>query len=108
MNVRMWGHAATKRNVAQLRADGVIVIEPDEGPMACGEYGPGRLPEVEAIAAAISAQLGGTHGRLAGKHVIVTAGPTHEPIDPVRYIAIARQGSRVSRSPVRWLHWART
>jgi phosphopantothenoylcysteine decarboxylase / phosphopantothenate---cysteine ligase len=53
MNVRMWQHAATRRNVAQLRADGVTVIDPDEGPMACGEYGPGRLPEVEAIYAAI-------------------------------------------------------
>ena len=53
MNVRMWQHPATRRNVAQLRADGVTVLDPDEGPMACGEYGPGRLPEVEAIYAAI-------------------------------------------------------
>jgi len=58
MNVRMWGHAATKRNVARLRADGVTVLEPDEGPMACGEYGPGRLPEVMAIVDAIRGQLG--------------------------------------------------
>ena len=57
MNVRMWQHAATRRNVAQLRADGVTVLEPDEGPMACGEYGPGRLPEPEAIFAAILAHL---------------------------------------------------
>jgi phosphopantothenoylcysteine decarboxylase/phosphopantothenate--cysteine ligase len=112
MNVRMWSHAATLRNVAQLRADGITVVEPDEGPMACGEYGPGRLPEIPAIVAAIAEQLGGaaTTGRLAGKHVIITAGPTHEPIDPVRYIAnrssgkqgfaiagaLAAQGARVS------------
>jgi phosphopantothenoylcysteine decarboxylase/phosphopantothenate--cysteine ligase len=108
----MWGHAATTRNVARLRADGVTVVEPDEGPMACGEYGPGRLPEIPAIINAIAQRLGlaGTAGRLAGKHVIVTAGPTHEPIDPVRYIAnrssgkqgfaiagaLAAQGARVS------------
>lgn len=58
MNVRMWRHAATRRNVAQLREDGITIIEPDEGPMACGEYGPGRLPEPEAILAAITAALG--------------------------------------------------
>ena len=93
MNVRMWGHAATRRNVATLRADGVTVLEPDEGPMACGEYGPGRLPEPEAILAAIDRALGtGGGGRLAGKHVLVTAGPTHEPIDPVRYIANRSSG----------------
>ena len=57
MNVRMWGHPATRRNVATLRADGVTVLEPDEGPMACGEYGPGRLPEPEAILAAIQHHL---------------------------------------------------
>lgn len=94
MNVRMWGHAATVRNVAQLRADGVDVLEPDEGPMACGEYGPGRLPELEAIIAAIEAKLGGLAGRLKGKHVLVTAGPTHEPIDPVRYIANRSSGKQ--------------
>jgi len=92
MNVRMWGHAATKRNVARLRADGVTVLEPDEGPMACGEYGPGRLPEVMAIVDAIRGQLGDAPRRLTGKHVIVTAGPTHEPIDPVRYIANRSSG----------------
>jgi phosphopantothenoylcysteine decarboxylase / phosphopantothenate---cysteine ligase len=108
MNVRMWEHPATRRNVERLRADGVTVLEPDEGPMACGEFGPGRLPEPEAILAAIQAKLGS--GPLAGKHVLVTAGPTHEPIDPVRYIAnrssgrqgfaiaaaLARQGARVT------------
>ncbi|MBS0502759.1 MAG: bifunctional phosphopantothenoylcysteine decarboxylase/phosphopantothenate--cysteine ligase CoaBC [Proteobacteria bacterium] len=93
MNVRMWLHAATQRNVAQLRADGVTVLEPDEGPMACGEYGPGRLPEPEAILQAI-VSLGTSGGRLAGKHIIVTAGPTHEPIDPVRYIANRSSGKQ--------------
>jgi phosphopantothenoylcysteine decarboxylase / phosphopantothenate---cysteine ligase len=94
MNVRMWQHAATRRNVAQLRADGVSVMEPDEGPMACGEYGPGRLPEPQAILAAIEAALSPAAGRLAGKHVLVTAGPTHEPIDPVRYIANRSSGKQ--------------
>jgi phosphopantothenoylcysteine decarboxylase / phosphopantothenate---cysteine ligase len=92
MNVRMWGHAATKRNVARLRADGVTVLEPDEGPMACGEYGPGRLPEVMAIVDAVRSQFGDAPGRLTGKHIVVTAGPTHEPIDPVRYIANRSSG----------------
>ncbi|HYD12198.1 MAG TPA: bifunctional phosphopantothenoylcysteine decarboxylase/phosphopantothenate--cysteine ligase CoaBC [Allosphingosinicella sp.] len=93
MNVRMWQHAATQRNVAQLRNDGVTVLEPDEGEMACGEYGPGRLPEPEAIFAAIQAALGGP-GPLSGRHVIVTAGPTHEPIDPVRVIANRSSGKQ--------------
>jgi len=93
MNVRMWLHAATQRNVAQLRADGVTVMEPDEGEMACGEYGPGRLPEPEAILRAIQATLG-AGGKLAGKHVIVTAGPTHEPIDPVRVLANRSSGKQ--------------
>src|SRR5690242_6000981 len=93
MNVRMWQHAATRRNVATLRGDGVTVLEPDEGEMACGEYGPGRLPEPEAIFAAIETALGGP-GPLAGKHVIVTAGPTHEPIDPVRVIANRSSGKQ--------------
>ncbi len=119
MNVRMWQHAATRRNVAQLRVDGVTVMEPDEGAMACGEYGPGRLPEPEAIVAAIeqtlqtpfvssvvekratsdakrfstSLETNGTK-RLAGKHILVTAGPTHEPIDPVRYLANRSSGKQ--------------
>jgi phosphopantothenoylcysteine decarboxylase / phosphopantothenate---cysteine ligase len=100
MNVRMWQHAATRRNVARLRADGIAVLEPDEGEMACGEYGPGRLPEVERIAAEIERMLGGG-GPLAGRHVIVTAGPTHEPIDPVRVIAnrsSGRQGFAVAEA----------
>ena len=91
MNVRMWLHPATTRNVARLRADGVTVLEPDEGPMACGEFGPGRLPEPAAIVAAIRARLSPSQA-LAGKHILVTAGPTHEPIDPVRYIANRSSG----------------
>ncbi|MBX3562240.1 MAG: bifunctional phosphopantothenoylcysteine decarboxylase/phosphopantothenate--cysteine ligase CoaBC [Sphingomonas sp.] len=105
MNVRMWEHAATRRNVAQLRAYGVTVLEPDEGEMACGEYGPGRLPEPEAILAAIGHELGAPDpladqpdfapdAPLAGRHVIVTAGPTHEPIDPVRVLANRSSGKQ--------------
>jgi phosphopantothenoylcysteine decarboxylase/phosphopantothenate--cysteine ligase len=93
MNVRMWRHEATRRNVARLRADGVTIVEPDEGEMACGEYGPGRLPEPEAIFKAIEEALGGP-GPLSGRHVIVTAGPTHEPIDPVRVIANRSSGKQ--------------
>ncbi len=130
MNVRMWQHAATQRNVARLRADGVHVIDPDDGAMACGEFGPGRLPEPAAIMAQIQAALslhsrlregqvqpaepgwakstdgsagpprpaatppagGRGEGPLYGKRVLITAGPTHEPIDPVRYIANRSSG----------------
>lgn len=98
MNVRMWEHSATQRNVAQLREDGVIVLHPDEGPMACGEYGEGRLPEPEAVFAEIEHLLDGNGAAqsrpLAGKHAVVTAGPTHEPIDPVRYIANRSSGKQ--------------
>ena len=97
MNVRMWSHAATQRNVATLRASGVTVLDPDEGAMACGEYGPGRLPEPDAIWGAIEAALGPaapTPRPLAGRHVLITAGPTHEPIDPVRYIANRSSGKQ--------------
>ena len=95
MNVRMWTHAATVRNVAQLRADGVTVMQPDEGAMACGEYGPGRLPEPPAILAAIEDMLApAPRKRLAGRHVLVTAGPTHEPIYPVRYLANRSSGKQ--------------
>jgi phosphopantothenoylcysteine decarboxylase/phosphopantothenate--cysteine ligase len=110
MNVRMWLHPATQRNVATLRGDGVTVMEPDEGEMACGEYGPGRLPEPEAIKTAIEAALaqgtivrplGGQpdfapsrHRPLFGRRILVTAGPTHEPIDPVRYIANRSSGKQ--------------
>ena len=92
MNVRMWGHAATRRNVARLRDDGVVVMEPDEGPMACGEYGPGRLPEPDAILAAIENMLASPDRPLAERHLLVTAGPTHEPLDPVRYLANRSSG----------------
>ena len=95
MNVRMWQHEATKRNVAQLRRDGITVLQPDEGEMACGEYGPGRLPEPGAILAAIQSHAAFAGPRpLAGKHIIVTAGPTHEPIDPVRVIANRSSGKQ--------------
>ncbi|MFC3086443.1 bifunctional phosphopantothenoylcysteine decarboxylase/phosphopantothenate--cysteine ligase CoaBC [Tabrizicola soli] len=92
MNVRMWQHPATQRNLATLRGDGVLVVGPDEGEMACGEYGPGRMAEPAVILEAIAAALGG--GPLAGRHVIVTSGPTHEPIDPVRYIANRSSGAQ--------------
>ena len=110
MNVRMWLHVATRRNVATLRADGVMVMEPAEGEMACGEYGPGRLPEPEAIVAAIGDVLAAApapislrgqpdfapsrHRPLYGRRILVTAGPTHEPIDPVRYIANRSSGKQ--------------
>jgi len=122
MNVRMWNHPATQRNLAQLRTDGVHIMHPDEGAMACGEFGPGRLPEPPAVAEQICAMLKHdfdaalTSGRspttvssaspltaqpdfaevehrpLFGKRVLVTAGPTHEAIDPVRYIANRSSG----------------
>ena len=94
MNVRMWLHPATVRNVAQLRCDGVTILDPDEGPMACGEHGPGRLPEPPAILAAIDAALMSKSSTLAGRHVLITAGPTHEPIDPVRYLANRSSGKQ--------------
>ena len=122
MNVRMWNHRATQRNLTQLRADGVHIMAPDEGAMACGEFGPGRLPEPPAVAEQICAMLGQafnaaltagrspttvpsgaplaaqpdftdiSHRPLVGKRVLVTAGPTHEAIDPVRYIANRSSG----------------
>ena len=92
MNVRMWTHPATQRNIQRLQSDGVRFIGPDEGEMACGEYGPGRLSEPEAIFAEIVARL--SDGPLKGRHVLVTSGPTHEPIDPVRYIANRSSGAQ--------------
>src|SRR5687767_3439025 len=94
MNVRMWQHEATRRNVERLRRDGVTIVEPEEGEMACGEYGPGRLPEPEALLAAIEAHFGGGSRPLEGRHIVVTAGPTHEPIDPVRVIANRSSGKQ--------------
>jgi phosphopantothenoylcysteine decarboxylase/phosphopantothenate--cysteine ligase len=109
MNVRMWEHAATRRNRATLEADGVHFVGPDEGAMACGEYGPGRMAEPAAIFDAIMALLT-TGAPLSGKHVLVNAGPTVEALDPVRFIsnrssgkqgyeiaaALARLGARVT------------
>jgi phosphopantothenoylcysteine decarboxylase/phosphopantothenate--cysteine ligase len=92
MNLRMWDHPATRRNLDRLRADGVLVVGPEEGPMACGEFGPGRMAEPPAILAAIAAALGPKP--LAGRRVLVTSGPTHEPIDPVRYIANRSSGAQ--------------
>ncbi len=114
MNVRMWQHAATRANIVTLRARGVTVLDPDEGPMACGEYGPGRLPEPADIMSRIlpgtgsaARLLGGGEGPsssagfprrsgedLAGTHILITAGPTHEPIDPVRVIANRSSGKQ--------------
>ncbi|BBE00110.1 bifunctional phosphopantothenoylcysteine decarboxylase/phosphopantothenate--cysteine ligase CoaBC [Sphingobium amiense] len=119
MNVRMWHHQATQRNLATLRGDGVHIMEPASGSMACGEYGKGRLPEPEGIVVEIERLLAlppradpligqpdfagdappvpGTpepDGTLLGKHILVTAGPTHEPIDPVRYIANRSSGKQ--------------
>jgi phosphopantothenoylcysteine decarboxylase/phosphopantothenate--cysteine ligase len=93
MNVRMWNHPATQRNLETLKTDGVRFVGPDDGPMACGEYGPGRLAEPIAIFDAIEAMLGDIAGRpLTGKRVLVTAGPTAEPIDPVRVITNRSSG----------------
>ncbi len=99
MNVRMWQHPATRRNLARLREDGVHVVPPEEGAMACGETGEGRLAAPEAVLAAIARLLGPKP--LAGRHVIVTSGPTREPIDPVRFIAnrsSGRQGAAIARA----------
>ncbi len=124
MNVRMWDHAATRRNIAQLERDGIHILPPDEGEMACGEWGPGRLPDPAVIAGEIHRLLADAPARadaahlltdttrtiiapdlsganLYGRHVLVTAGPTHEPIDPVRYIAnrsSGRQGFAIARA----------
>ena len=92
MNVRMWLHRATQRNIATLRADDIRFVGPNEGDMACGEYGPGRMAEPLEIVAGVEAVLG--DGPLNGRHVIVTSGPTHEPIDPVRYIANRSSGAQ--------------
>ena len=93
MNVRMWQHAATQANISLLASRGVAFVGPDDGAMACGEFGPGRMAEPAAILAAIEAMLNGSRP-LAGKHAIVTSGPTHEPIDPVRYIANRSSGKQ--------------
>ena len=105
MNVRMWLHPATARNLATLKADGVTLVGPDEGEMACGEYGPGRMAEPSAILGAILAALEGPAARpLAGRRMLVTAGPTVEPIDPVRYLSnrsSGRQGYAIAQALAR-------
>jgi len=92
MNVRMWHHPATRRNIATLKSDGIHVVGPDKGSMACGETGPGRMAEVPDIITSIQSVI--QDGPLRGRHIIVTSGPTHEPIDPVRYIANRSSGKQ--------------
>ncbi|MDQ7070597.1 MAG: bifunctional phosphopantothenoylcysteine decarboxylase/phosphopantothenate--cysteine ligase CoaBC [Rhodobacterales bacterium] len=113
MNVRMWQHPATQRNIATLKSDGVDFVGPNDGDMACGEFGPGRMAEPLEIVAAIEIALdagtapgslsGSLSGPLSGRRVLVTSGPTHEPIDPVRYIAnrsSGAQGTAIARALV--------
>ena len=116
MNVRMWLHPATRRNLERLRDDGVLIVGPDSGPMACGEFGPGRMAEppaiLEAIEAALAAEAASSpslegrpsdSGSLGGRHVIVTSGPTYEPIDPVRFLgnrSSGRQGHAIAQAAV--------
>jgi phosphopantothenoylcysteine decarboxylase/phosphopantothenate--cysteine ligase len=98
MNVTMWQHPATRRNVRQLADDGVYFIGPDEGDMACGECGPGRMAEPDEILSFIEQRHAG-NALLAGKRVLVTAGPTREAIDPVRFISnrsSGRQGHAIA------------
>jgi phosphopantothenoylcysteine decarboxylase/phosphopantothenate--cysteine ligase len=98
MNVRMWLHPATRRNIQTLTADGVRFVGPDAGAMACGETGPGRLAEpaaiLEAVLAAFAAEATTAPGPLAGRHALVTAGPTAEPIDPVRVLTNRSSGKQ--------------
>lgn len=94
MNWRMWEHPATRRNIEQLKADGLHFVGPAEGSMACGEWGMGRMAEVEDILAEAARLLGDGSRLLAGTHVLVTAGPTHEPIDPVRFIGNRSTGKQ--------------
>lgn len=93
MNVRMWDHPATQRNLAQLKADGVSFVGPDEGEMACGEVGPGRLAEPPVILEAIRARIA-RDDSLKGVRVLVTAGPTEEPLDPVRFLSNRSSGKQ--------------
>ena len=94
MNMRMWEHEATQANMETLRARGLLCVGPAEGNMACGEYGFGRMSEVEDIVAAISAHLTPNARPLAARRAIVTSGPTYEAIDPVRYIANRSSGKQ--------------
>ena len=103
MNVRMWNHPATQRNVATLKQDGVTLVGPNDGEMACGEFGPGRMAEPVEIVTAITALLVPKARPLAGRRVLITAGPTHEPIDPVRYISnhsSGKQGYAIAEAAV--------
>lgn len=105
MNVRMWEHAATQDNVATLQQRGVHVVPPAIGPMACGEFGAGRMPEPADILDAVLAffrHQQQQNGPLAGKSVLVTAGPTHEPLDPVRYLPTGHPVSRVMPLQQHW------
>jgi phosphopantothenoylcysteine decarboxylase/phosphopantothenate--cysteine ligase len=102
MNVRMWNHPATQRNLKTLKNDGVIFVGPNDGEMACGEFGPGRMAEPEEILAAIEAALAA--GPLSGVKALVTAGPTHEPLDPVRFLSnrsSGRQGYAIAEALAR-------
>jgi phosphopantothenoylcysteine decarboxylase/phosphopantothenate--cysteine ligase len=94
MNVRMWNHPVTQRNYKTLQSDGVIFTGPNDGEMACGEFGTGRMSEPLEIVAAIENALTATAGPLFGMKALVTAGPTHEPLDPVRFIANRSSGKQ--------------
>ncbi|MEM8692777.1 MAG: bifunctional phosphopantothenoylcysteine decarboxylase/phosphopantothenate--cysteine ligase CoaBC [Pseudomonadota bacterium] len=94
MNVRMWDHPATQRNIKTLTDDGIAMLGPNEGDMACGEYGPGRMVEPMEIVQAVQRHF--DSGPLVGRRIIITSGPTHEPIDPVRYIANRSSGAQGS------------
>ena len=105
MNTSMWHHPATQRNLQQLKADGVFVIEPDEGEMACGTVGPGRLSEPERIVAAaleiLQSSTKERAGDLTGEHVLITVGATREAIDPVRFLSnnsSGRMGFAIARA----------
>src|SRR5579871_354417 len=117
MNVRMWLHPATRRNIERLKADGVLFVGPESGPMACGEFGPGRMAEppaiIEAVEQALTAGTVIADSReiraqdetrlLSGRHIIVTSGPTYEPIDPVRFLgnrSSGRQGHAIAQSAI--------
>jgi phosphopantothenoylcysteine decarboxylase/phosphopantothenate--cysteine ligase len=103
MNVRMWNHPATQRNVGTLKRDGVTFVGPTDGEMACGEFGPGRMAEPAEIVAAITNMMQPMARPLAGRKVLITAGPTREPIDPVRYISnhsSGKQGYAIAEAAV--------
>jgi phosphopantothenoylcysteine decarboxylase / phosphopantothenate---cysteine ligase len=116
MNVRMWLHPTTRRNIERLRDDGVLFVGPESGAMACNEFGPGRMAEPLAIVEAIEQALGagaapadsrqtprGDSSPLDGRHVIVTSGPTYEPIDPVRFLgnrSSGRQGHAIAQAAI--------